>query len=576
MKKWIRWWGIIAFIAVLILIILVWYLLADKIIANRIEKVGENIFGAKVDITDTDLTLIPLGLEIGNLQVANYSSPMKNLVELDSISFRLNSDHLLNRKTIIEEMLIGDIKFNTARKRSGAIRGGEPIIEYAYDDLILPIFDRLKIQTFIEEENLQSIDKLKEVLIEIKRVNKDWDKIYKTTPKISDIEDYNKRAKSIIADVKRNKLTGLIKNAGAIKQLTTDINSDREKIDSDLKAMQTDINSLQNKKQTALQAINNDRNHLTSKYTPDSQGLRNFSKYLFKNDILLQIKSKLNLYNISNPYLQYAYQELRNGMQGSESILNDGIDVLFPELNPMPEFLIKHAQISMDNSIGKLTGELNNFTRQQNLSGKPISISLSGKNLDFAKTVNVTATINRINKHESIDELSVSIDNQQVTPKSIKIKNNWILQMEHGLVDRKITVGIHNGKISGNLKFDYSGVSLKNVVDSQENQFISKINSVLSNIADFYLNVNISGTVSGYETKISSNIDNLIDSSVRDLIRVEVQKIENIINEKVDSLTEELTVQIEEELEKLLQKYAKYNEISTELKKILLQVPLIK
>jgi len=575
MKKWIRWWGIFTFIAVLILVVLVWYLLADKIIANRIEKVGENIFGAKVDVTDTDLTLMPLGLEIGNLQIANYSSPMKNLVELDSIFFRLNGEHLLNRKTIIEEMLIGGIKFNTDRKRSGAIRDGEPIIEYTYDDLILPIFDRLKIQTFIEEENLQSIDKLKDVLNEIKRVNKDWDRIYKTAPKISDIEDYNKRSKSIITDVKRNKLTGLIKNAGAIKQLTTDINSDREKIDSDLKAMQADINSLQNKKQTALQAINNDRNHLVKKYTPDRQGLRNFSKYLFKNDILLQIKSKLNLYNISNPYLQYAYQELKNGMQGSESILNDGIDVFFPELNPMPEFLIKHAQISIDNSIGKLTGELNNFTRQQNLSGKPISISLSGRNLNFADAVNVTATINRINQHESVDKLSVSIDNQQVTPKSIKIKDNWILQMENGLVNRKITVGIHNGKISGNLRFDYSGVSLKNVIDGQENQFISKINSVLSNIAEFYINVNISGTVFGYETKISSNIDNLIDSSVRDLIRVEAQKIEKIINEKVDLLTKELIIQIEEELEKLLQKYVKYNEISTEMKKILRQVPRI-
>ena len=59
MRKWIRWWGITVFIILILLTLGIWYLLADRIIENNIEEVGEFIIGAKVDVGKTDLASLP-------------------------------------------------------------------------------------------------------------------------------------------------------------------------------------------------------------------------------------------------------------------------------------------------------------------------------------------------------------------------------------------------------------------------------------------------------------------------------------------------------------------------------------
>ena len=71
MRKWVRWWGIAVFILIILLASGIWYLLADRIIANNIEKTGEFIVGAKVEVGKADLKLIPLGISLNNVKVAN-------------------------------------------------------------------------------------------------------------------------------------------------------------------------------------------------------------------------------------------------------------------------------------------------------------------------------------------------------------------------------------------------------------------------------------------------------------------------------------------------------------------------
>ena len=126
MRKWVRWWGIAVFILIILLVLGVWYLFADRIIANNIEKTGEFIVGAKVDVGKVDLTLIPLGISLNNLKVADPNSPMRNLIDVDNIRFHLNGKYLFERKVIIKDMVIEGLKFNTERERSGEIKGDKP------------------------------------------------------------------------------------------------------------------------------------------------------------------------------------------------------------------------------------------------------------------------------------------------------------------------------------------------------------------------------------------------------------------------------------------------------------------
>src|SRR5512145_542918 len=102
MKKWIRWWGLIAFAAVTSLIFIFWLFLADGIVRRLVERTGTSIVGAEVNVSAADLTFSPLGLTLSGIQVTDPKAPSTNSLEIGRVAFTLDSLNLLRRKVIIQ------------------------------------------------------------------------------------------------------------------------------------------------------------------------------------------------------------------------------------------------------------------------------------------------------------------------------------------------------------------------------------------------------------------------------------------------------------------------------------------
>ena len=71
MKQWIRWSGLVGFIAITTLLVLGWLFAAGPIIKYSIERFGSQAANAKVEVEGVDLTFDPFGIEIKQLTVAN-------------------------------------------------------------------------------------------------------------------------------------------------------------------------------------------------------------------------------------------------------------------------------------------------------------------------------------------------------------------------------------------------------------------------------------------------------------------------------------------------------------------------
>ncbi len=575
MRKWIRWWGIAVFILIVLFVFGIWYLLADQIIANNIETTGEYIVGAKVEVGKADLTIIPLGVTLNNLQVANPNSPMQNLIEVDNIRFHLDGKYLFERKVIIKDMVIDGLKFNTERKKSGEIKGVKPLtVKRAIDDFIIPLLDLSKLKTFIEQEELQTVNGLRAVTQDIKRVEKEWQASYRMMPNIDDMREYRNRASVIIADIKKNKISGLIAHSRGIKRLKEEIDRDIKDLKINQKAMSIDIDSLKTKKNRALEFVEKDIAKLRKKYTPDIRGFKNFSKYIFKNDILLQIDEGLLWYNKLEPLFNYISKKLKDDYYGSEPILFDGIDVQFSEHDPQPSFFIELAKLSFKQATGNLSGEIKNFTTQQNISGLSTSIKLDGYNLDFAESVNISGLVDHVNESEINDNLTVSVKKQKINKTEYQIIKDWKLNIHNGSVDKIFNINIHNGNIISKIRFQYIGTSINSSYLGEVNSIIiSTIDSVLTKISDFYVNINISGTPSNYIITIKSDIDNIVDKAVRKIVQDEANKVRNIITQIINNKKEVLIKDIETKIEQLTLEILKVDDILDEAKKILKVLP---
>lgn len=573
MRKWIRWWGIAVFILIVLFVLGIWYLLADQIIANNIEKTGEYIVGAKVEVGKADLTIIPLGVTLTNLKIANPNSPMQNLIEVDNIRFHLDGKYLYERKVIIKDMVIDGLKFNTEREKSGEIKGVKPLtVKRAIDDFVIPLLDISKLKTVIEQEELQTINGLRSVTQDIKRVEEEWQASYRMMPNIDDMREYRNRASVIIADVKKNKISGLIAHLRGIKRLKEEIDRDIKELKINHKAMSIDIDSLKTKKNQALEYVEKDIAKLREKYTPDIRGFKNFSKYIFKDDILRQIDEGLLWYNRLEPL--FDYEKIKDDYYGSEPIAFDGIDVQFPEHDPKPSFLIELAKLSFKQATGNLSGEIKNFTTQQNIFGLPTSIKLDGYNLDFAESVNISGLVDHVNESEINDNLTVSVKKQKINKTEYQIIKDWKLNIHNGSVDKIFNINIHKGNIKSKIRFQYIGTSINSSYLGEDNSIIiSAIDSVLTKISDFYIDINISGIPSNYIITIKSDIDNIVDKAVRKIVQDEANKVRNMITRIINDKKEVLIKDIETKIEQLTLKILKVDDVLDEAKKILKVLP---
>ena len=562
MRKWVRWWGLAAFILIILLVSGVWYLLADRIIANNIEKTGEYIVGAKVEVGKAELTLMPLGISLNNLKVADANSPMQNLIDVEEISFHLDGKYLFERKVIIKDMVVEGLKFNTERQQSGEIRGAEPFtVKHAIDDFIIPLLDLSQLSTFVEQEQLKSIDGLFAVLQDIKRVESEWKAAIRTMPNMEDMHEYRNRTNVIIDDIKENKVTGIIAHARGIKRLKEELDRDIEDIKINKIAMSIDLDSLKTKKDRGLGFIEKDIAKLRNKYTPDVQGFKNFSKYIFKDDILHQIDEGLLWYNKLEPIFSYAYKKLKNDYYGSEPILFDGIDVQFTEHDPKPSFFIELAKLSFEQGVGNLSGEITNFTTQQNISGLPTSIKLAGSNLDFAESIIFSGSINHVITENVKDNISLVIKKQKINKTEYQIIDKWGLTIDNGSVDKIFDVNIRNGNMDGKLKLNFIGTSIRSNYLGNRNILINSIDSVITKISDFYIDIDISGTPGNYNTTIQSNLDNIVDNAVRNIVKNEAMKVNNTITHVINNKKEGLVKDIEFEIKQLTSELTKVDDI---------------
>ena len=80
MKQWIRWSGLLGFIAVTALLVVIFVLALPWLIKNSIEYIGTEVAGAQVSVDDVDVSFHPLCVTLNRLQVPDARAPQRHLV----------------------------------------------------------------------------------------------------------------------------------------------------------------------------------------------------------------------------------------------------------------------------------------------------------------------------------------------------------------------------------------------------------------------------------------------------------------------------------------------------------------
>jgi uncharacterized protein (TIGR03545 family) len=116
-----RWKGVVPLALTFVLVGVLYWIFADRLVERSVEHSGTALVGARVDVDEADIRLTDGVVMLRGLAVTNPEKPLTNLFEADHIAVNVQMAPLLEKKVVIDTVAVRGLRFGTARRESGAV-----------------------------------------------------------------------------------------------------------------------------------------------------------------------------------------------------------------------------------------------------------------------------------------------------------------------------------------------------------------------------------------------------------------------------------------------------------------------
>lgn len=542
--KMIRWKGLIAFVVITAALAAFFVLIADGLVEKGIESTGTRIVGAKVDLADADLTFFPLGLALTGLQITNPDAPMKNAVAIGQIRFGMNPWDLIEKKVIIDEMMVSGVQFNTDRSVSGAAKKKqkpEKKREKAAKEagpgktLELPPLSVADARTILEREELQCVREIERLEADIKQKEAEIRQMVKDLPNEETFNNYRTRLNRL-DDGKG--VMGILSGITEAKQIKEDIQADLARIRQAKEEIETTVNTLEKRLKEVARAPRKDVARLKEKYAISAQGLGNLTRLVFGPEYGRWMDKGLAWYEKLKPLMAKA-ASARSEKSPKEvpPSRGDGVNVRFNEHTPKPDFLVKLADVSVNTGRGQLTGRVLDIASDQTVTGRPTTWAFDTSTLEGIQSLAVNGALDRTTPATPQDTLNIDARHIRLTDVVISDSTDLPLMLESGQLDLALDTTITNGKLRSNGQFTLIDTAFAGANGQSMSRVQRAIVQAIAGIPEITINTTVRGTPEKPDINVSSNIDTVVQRSVDNIVQQETAALEKKLQQAISART---------------------------------------
>lgn len=505
--------GLMLFIFIVGIISASYLIFADRILKSTIIEIGTEAVGAKVDLSSGSLDLDEFSVLLNDLAITNPNAPMRNIFEAGNITFNLDSDALLWKKTIIDEIIVENLFLDTARTESGAIAGRKLSLNN------IEMFDNLSNLDILSSTNLPDpksiVAKSKlETLIEIEKFKTELiqqqtvlQTEYKTLPNSITLEKYKEQLSAIKKNKKSgNKLLGILAQGSELKDL-------QKAIKKDLNSITAFGNKLKNTQSSLTKRISyiktlpeKDLQQLTSQYGLSTGGMSNLAGALFGEQLKGWVEEGMVWYKRLSPMLdQVSKVSGSENVAESKSYRNSGRVILFQDQQNLPDNLVKLIKVSTgDNSAEgiRISGVIKNLTNQPQRWNKPLEFDLQG-NAEYFENMNISGTFDHRHKDQFNDNFNFKLNKLSLTKLS-QLANSSSFVATEGLLNIVSSGAVTDEKLDLTIALLFSNARFKISENSQQSTLLDKVTEGLAELDAFVIKVKITGSLDKPELNISA------------------------------------------------------------------------
>jgi uncharacterized protein (TIGR03545 family) len=157
----VRWRGLIPASLGLAILSLGWLAFGGRIVESTAEEAGTKALGAQVDIAGVNIEERRTTVELRGLTIADPYDLNRNLVEAAAIRIELEPEPLLERKLVIKQLTVRDLRTGTRRATPAG-----PVSGAGFAPRALAELDRWSTQFKVPLLSLTPIDTIKAIVLD--------------------------------------------------------------------------------------------------------------------------------------------------------------------------------------------------------------------------------------------------------------------------------------------------------------------------------------------------------------------------------------------------------------------------
>ncbi len=546
-----RWKAIFPLLVGLVLLGVLWALFGDYVVRQTGEDAATDLLGTEVDIDRLRVRESEAAVELGGLQVADPFDPNRNLLEAGSIRVDLDAAPLLEKKLIIERLVLQDLRFGTTRRRPARPARGDSFAgrtvravsewrkKFDVPLLSLTPFDTIR-QIVLNPEQLASIlearvlaarsDSLRIALTQAfddLALQPALDSAKQVADRLAGADP-----KKLGTDGTRNAVEDVRRSLGLLKDARRRLDALQSSVSRGVGALASGAAAVDAARARDI-ALAKGLLKLPSFSGPD------MGSALFGPVSIDRFQRAVYWATMARKYMPPGL--LPREDPGPARLRRAGTSVRFPKRKAYPTFLLEQGDLSFalagkDGPLGSFQAAVRGLTSQPAIYGKPTTIAALGAAGASAMRVNVL--LDHLGDRPR-DTVGATLQNIRLPGFDLP---GLPFRVEPGLGSSGLSFALDGDRLEGRWTVRSESVKwIPAAGAAPDNKTAQLVGQVLTGLNRLELRAALGGTISQPRLSVSSNLDQAIADRVRGLIGDQAAQAEARVRAEVDRLSAEQT-----------------------------------